>query len=305
MTKHPSPHENRFGVGVLAVLLASMLSSIGWIFEGEAVARLAPLPIACVCHLLGGAALVVWGAFVRRKLKRRILPDIFRSSFILYSVFRSGLISLLFAYCLTLSSSTKIMFLTKVEPYLVLLIQVLFYGHRTTMTHIVLLAIHLVGAVVLSTGGALSLSVDTVGDLLLLVGVFANAVLYAPSQRFAHEMGVLSAGGFSQLIGGLALAPFMLIWYADMFSSTPEFVVGWKYAVATVLVFHILATALWFLSLKEIPAWLASALRCVGPVIAAPIAWFVFDKPLTGVQTLGACVVVATSLWMVVLERRR
>jgi drug/metabolite transporter (DMT)-like permease len=91
----------------------------------------------------------------------------------------------------------------------------------------------------------------------------------------------------------------------DSYLGTSEHVVGWYYTLATVAVFYVLSTALWFFSLKEVPAWLASALRCVGPVIAAPIAWLFFNQGLTLLQTCGALVVVATSLWMVVLERRR
>jgi drug/metabolite transporter (DMT)-like permease len=87
--------------------------------------------------------------------------------------------------------------------------------------------------------------------------------------------------------------------------GTTEHLIGWYYALATVVVFYVLSSGLWFFSLKEVPAWLASALRCVGPVIAAPIAWIVFDQRLTTLQMFGALTVVGTSLWMVVLEQRR
>ncbi len=295
--------QERFLAGIFAILGASMLSSIGWIFEGEAIVRLAPLPVICVSSLLGGSCLLVLGYFTGGRSLRGLLPAI-TLPFVAFSIIRSAVISLLFGYCLTLTSSTKTMFLTKIEPYIVLLIQMVFYGHRTTPAHLMLLLVHLAGAIVLSTGGSLTFSADTFGDLLILVAVTGNAALYGPSQRYAQQMGAMYASGISQIIGGIALVPFLLIVSPASYLGTSEHLIGWYYALATVALFYVVSTALWFFSLKEVPAWLASALRCVGPVIAAPIAWLVFGKGLTLLQTAGALVVVGTSLWMVVLERR-
>ena len=84
------------------------------------------------------------------------------------------------------------------------------------------------------------------------------------------------------------LAPFLLLLARDMFVPTPEHIAGWGYALATVLSFYVLSNALWFFSLKQVPAWLASALRCVGPVFAAPLAWILFDSRMNFVQISGA-----------------
>ena len=68
-----------------------------------------------------------------------------------------------------------------------LLIQIVWYNHRTSPQHLTLLAVHIVGAVLLSTGGEFKfkfrLSLDTLGDLLLFVAVVGNALLYIPTQR--------------------------------------------------------------------------------------------------------------------------
>lgn len=292
-----------FLVGLFAVIAASALSSVGWVLEEQAIARLTPLPVVCVSNLLAGVLLVAlglrWGKGTLVDAVRGVSPR-----FIIFSLVRCALVGLLFGYCLTLTISTKIMFLTKIEPYVVLLIQILFYGHRTSPAHLTLLAVHVVGAVILSTGGTVHLSADTLGDLLILVGVVMNAVLYAPSQKYSHQMGALYANGLSQLLGGLALLPFM-VWFASPHIGLSDVhLTGWAYVLGTVAVFYVASTSLFFFSLKEVPAWLASALRCVGPVIAAPIAWLVYNEPLTVPQTFGALIVVVTSMWMIVLEKR-
>lgn len=292
-----------FVVGLFAVIAASALSSVGWVLEEQAIARLTPLPVICVSNLLAGVLLIAlglrWGKGRFIDAARAVGP-----AFVMFSLFRCALVGLLFGYCLTLTISTKIMFLTKIEPYVVLLLQILFYGHRTSRAHLTLLGVHVVGAVILSTGGDVRLSSDTLGDFLIFVGVVMNALLYAPSQKYSHEMGALYANGLSQLLGGIALLPFMAWLSGDTIGFSEGHLVGWAYVVGTVAVFYVASTSLFFFSLTKVPAWLASALRCVGPVIAAPIAWLVYNEPLTLAQTFGALVVVVTSMWMIVLEKR-
>jgi probable blue pigment (indigoidine) exporter len=196
------------------------------------------------------------------------------------------------------------MFLTKIEPYIVLLLQIAFYGHRTTLLHVLLLAFHLFGALLLSTGGTITLSPDLLGDGLIFFGVLIHALLYAPAQHYSVKLGSLVASGSGQVLGGLFLLPFALIYAAQDFTLSPQHLTGWYYTLITVVVFYILSTALWFHSLKSVPAWLASALRCAGPVIAAPFAWYLYNQTLTRIQILGALTVIATSVIMVLLERR-
>lgn len=296
-------HPERFYLGVVALLAASVLSSLGWVFEGEAVQRVAPVAVICVSLILGGVSQLLIARVLGQKLVNPIgtLP---LKEFIAYSIIRTSILSTLFAYCLTLTSSSKAMFLTKIEPYIVLLIQIVFHGHRTTRQHITLLALHLIGALLLSTGGHFSFSRDLMGDALIFVGVIIHAALYQPSQKYSVKMGSLMASGVSQLLGGVVLLPIVLIWFNSAFELTPEQKIGWYYALLTVVFFYIASTGLWFYSLKAVPTWLASALRCAGPVVAAPFAWVFFNQNLTFVQTVGALVVVATSAIMVILEKR-
>lgn len=300
---HHAPATRYLG-SISALLCASALSSIGWIFEGEAMARLTPLPVTCVSLLLGGIILLCI-ARIGGELSHSARKIITSRGFLLFSLVRSAFLSFLFCYCLTLTTSTKAMFLTKIEPYIVLLIQIIWFHHRTTLQHLILLALHIGGAVLLSTSGTFQFSLDTLGDVLMFAAVAGNAALYIPTQRYTLSIGSSYAAGFSQLFGGLMLVPIVPLFSMDSFVLTEEHKIGWFYVLLTVLVFHVLSTGLWFASMRHVPAWLASALRSFGPVLAAPIAWVWFDKPLTGIQTVGACIVIITSAWMVVLERRR
>lgn len=295
--------QQQYTAGVVAVVVASVLSSLAWVFEGEAIERLSALSVVTSSLLCGGLLLCVVGWVSRARTLAVVLRAI-TPEFILYSLVRSSILTLAFGFCLTLTSSSKTMFLTKVEPYIVLLIQMVWYGHRTTPFHLTLLAVHLGGAVLLSTGGVFELSSAILGDLLILLAVVGNALLYGPSQRFARQLGASYASGLSQLLGGLVLLPFAL-WFcqADL-QLTPHHLTGWGYTVLTILVYYVGSTGLWFFALQQLPAWLASALRCVGPVVGAPLAWICFGHALGSLQVAGAFLVVTTSGMMVVHEQR-
>jgi drug/metabolite transporter (DMT)-like permease len=301
--KLPKMIRSEFFRSYLCLILASSLSSLGWILEAEAVAVLNPLVATTAALLCGGGLLCVFG-FIREPRELPELKQVFSAPFLIFAILRTGLISLLMCYSLTLTSGTKAMFITKIEPYIVLLISVVWFGHRTTIQHIALLTLHILGAILLSTGGRLIFSLDTLGDLLIIIGVFISAVFFIEAQRYSHTFGAVYAAALSQLLGGLALLPFALIFCWGRLGLSNEYLIGWYYLGLTTLFFYVLSTPLWFASIRRIPAWLASALRAFGPVAATPIAWFVFDKRLAPLQLLGALIVVVTSAWMVVLERR-
>ena len=298
-----TPTPERFYLGVVALLAASVLSSLGWVFEGEAVARLSPIAVVCVSLTLGGISQLAI-AFALGQRPTSSISSVSLKHFLAYSLIRTTILSTLMAYCLTLTSSSKTMFLTKIEPYIVLLIQILFYGHTTTRQHIFLLAIHLLGALLLSTGGHFTLSRDLIGDALIFIGVIIHAALYQPSQYYSFKMGSLFASGISQLIGGIVLVPFALLLARSALELTPENQVGWWYTLLTVVVFYVASTGLWFYSLRAVPTWLASALRCAGPIVAAPFAWLLYNQKLSFTQMMGALIVVATSALMVLIENR-
>lgn len=298
---HPAPNAG-FMLGVAAVIAASVLSSIGWVLEGEAVARLSPLAVACTSHLLGALCLL---SLARMRGPGPSL-DLIKAQglrLFFFGIIRNALCTLMFATCLTLTSSAKVMFLTKIEPYLILLVDWFVYRQRTEGRQIAILAVHILGAILLSTSGKVQLSGAVAGDLLLVTAIFINALYYRPAQRLAHEFGSMWASGLSQLCGGVVLLPLMLLFSSSHLSFTEGRAVGWGYVVGTVLVFYVASTSLWFFSLKSVPAWINSALRCVGPVVAAPIAWLVFNEVLTPVQLGGAAIVVGTSILMIVVER--
>lgn len=283
---------------LLAGVLGSVLSSIAWVTEQEAITRLSALTVAAVAPLVASLLMAPF------TLRYHTLPsrESFRrmaGPFLVVLLLRNIFGSLVFTAALVMTSSAKVMFLTKIEPYLVLFLHWVFYKERVPQRDLMLLLVHVFGAIILSTGGEFRLHIEQVGDVLVLLGILGNALTYRPGKQLAEALGPAVMATIGSFLAGILLLPFALYWHSEDFLMSAEHTVGFSYLLLTVVIFYIISSTLWFYSLQGVDAWLNSALRCVGPVVAAPIAWFAFGKVLTGSQAIGAAIVILTSLLLV------
>lgn len=283
---------------LLSGILGSVLSSIAWVTEQESVVRLSPLTVASVAPLLAGIAMAPFALRYHRIPSKEVLRR-YAKQFIAVMLVRNIFGILIFTSALLMTSSAKVMFLTKVEPYIVLFIHWVFYHERIPGRDLLLLLVHVFGAIILSTGGTFNFQIEQIGDVLVLLGILGNALMYRPGKQLAEEWG----SGFTNTVGsfltGVLLLPFALLWHFEDFALDPVRMTGFLWLLVTVLIFYIISSTLWYYSLKGMEPWLSSALRCIGPVVAAPIAWMYFDKPLGLTQLLGATIVVLTSMLLV------
>ncbi len=292
------------GKFLLAGILGSVFSSIAWITEQETLRYLSPLTVAAVAPLVAGILMAPYALRYHRvptrdEIRRLQMP------FLAVLLMRNIFGVLIFTSALTMTSSAKVMFLTKIEPYVVLFLHWLLYKERVPSRDMALLVVHVIGAVILSTGGEFRIHVEQLGDILVLIGIVANALMYRPGRMLAEAWGAGFVTTIGSLLAGILLLPFALYFHLDDFSLHGEHLTGYCYLFFTVIIFYIISTTLWFYSLKGIEPWLNSALRCVGPVVAAPIAWYFFAKPLTVAQIFGAFLVVLTSALLVKRARNK
>ncbi len=269
-----------------------MLSSLGWIFQGVAVLALTPLVVASVQGILAGVIYLIhlrWtGAKIPRALIRENARDLIEFTFL-----RSFLASILFCYALQTTDAIKIMFFTKLEPYFVIFWTWLLLGQKVSRYHGVLLAVHIWGAILLSTGARFNLTQSQWGDLMV---VGAEAILsysYLHAARLSKSLGAVHTNGISGLASGLALLPLAI--FTAPLAAWNIFTIGWLNLVIVVLLFNVFALTLWYAALRHIEPWLVSALRAVGPVLAAPLAWIFLGERLSSVQIGGAAIVLLTS----------
>lgn len=298
MSSEKTPDRNIHNRFLIAGILGSIFSSITWISEQEAVMRISPLTATALGPLLGSLVLAPYALRYRNLPSPKEILDLWKP-FAVVILWRNIIGSFLFISALVMTSSSKVMFLTKIEPYVVILLHWILYHEKVARKELILLLVHIAGAMLLSTGGAFSLSIEQLGDLLVFLGVLGNSLMYRPAKILADAWGsaiVSTLGGF---ISGVILLPFAILLCPQDFTTQAPKIVGYLYLFVSVILYYVLSSTLWFYSLRGLKPWLNSALRCVGPVVAAPIAWLLFQKPLTEPQICGAIIVILTSALLV------
>jgi drug/metabolite transporter (DMT)-like permease len=301
MISHPA-HPKR---GLLAALVSTVTSSLAWVYAANAVIVLGVCSTAFFERVLGVLLLIpiIWS--FRQKLPTLTELRPHQRTILIVALGRDVISTLLCQAALLYTASNKVMFLTKIEPYLVLLFGIVLHRTRLTMLSGALLSLHLIGALLLSFGDTgRTLRLDQIGDFLLLAGVIVNSCCYERSSQMARQFGALRSSLISQAVALPFLAILAFSIGNNIFNLAPaDFEIAVYNIFLTVILFSVIAITTWFYALRELPSWLVSALRSLGPVIAAPIAWIYYEQTLSQMQIIGAVFIIATSLALM-LEKR-
>lgn len=287
---------------IALAVASSVLSSIGWVFQGAAVGALDPLSVAAIQGILSGVVYFVY----LRPFRARIPTESLRRharELLIFILLRAVFGAILLNYALEVSGSIKVMFFTKLEPYFILFWMWLIQNKTIGRYHLALLLVHIAGAVLLSVGNDLQFGAAQFGDLLLVLamGMLSFSQLYV--SKLSQEVGPTHLNGLSSLASGLLLLlPALVISPVTVWNPLQ---IGWAYVLIVVLLFNVISMTMWYAALRYLEAWLVSAVRAVGPVFAAPVAWLLFGEMLTSVQIVGALIVLVTSAILAKDQRRR
>lgn len=278
--------------GLMFAILSPLFSSIATILQSGAVKLLHPLVVTSIGGLSGSMILFILIILSKEKINsqkiRHNIKDI-----TLMTVLRplAGATSL--AYGLSMTDGIKAIFFTKAEPYFVLLWHWLLKKEKINSRHLILLTIHIIGAIILSTGGILKFGSAQFGDLLVVLAMGLFALSYIYGSKLSNKLGAKVSNAIVLGLGGIILLPFTLA-----FSPLTELMnerLGWTYFVSYVILFNVIGLTLWFASLKTVKSWMVSALRSLGPIVGAPFAYFLFRETLSLIQIIGGIIVLITS----------
>lgn len=279
--------------GLIAAILSPFFSSVSTIFKSGAAKILTPLPVVGIGGALGSLILFIISKVRGEKISLRKI-ELHKKDFIAIVAFRFLLGELSFTYGLSQTSAAKAIFFTKIEPYFVLLLGWLFLKEKIEPKQLALLFVHLSGAVLLSTGGNfITFGKAQRGDLFIIIAMALFAVSYPFGTRLAKNVGSMTSSALALGLSSLIVIPLMFAFTPlDVLSYS---ITGWTYLIAYVLLFNVLALTLWFSSLKTVKGWMVSALRYIGPILGAPVAYFLFKDTLSPVQIVGALIILVTS----------
>ena len=280
--------ENYYGL--MAAVLSPFFSSVSTIFKSEAARELSPLIVVSFGGILGSIILFAVALFRKEKISKKLLKENIKDIGILV-LLRFILGEVVFTYGLVSTSAIKAIFFTKIEPYFVLILAWFLLKEKVKAKDLLLLTVHLFGAFLLSTGGFTL--VPHGGDLLVIFAMFCFASSYVFGKRVSHNLGSTLGNAIPMGIANLILFPLAIISSSsDIFSYSIK---GWEYLLIYVILFNVVALTLWFYSLKSVKGWIVSALRYIGPVLGAPVAYILFGQTLSPTQVMGAVIIIATS----------
>lgn len=278
--------------GLLFAIISPLVSGIATILLGGASKLLHPLVILSFGPLIGGIILALLLLSRGENFKAREIKESSKDLALLI-IFRQVIGWLLFVIALTFTDAIKAIFLTKVEPYFVLFWHWFLKKEKVEPRHLILLAIHISGAILLSTGGKFNvLGKEQLGDLLIIASMGTSSLSYIWATNVARKMGAIKTNSFMLLTAGLLFLPF-----APFVSPVSGWThpTGWVYLTLYAVLFSTIGLTFWFASLKTVKGWIVSALRALSPLLGAPFAYFLLGETLSIIQIIGGLIVLATS----------
>lgn len=273
-------------------IISPVLSSVLTIYKTRAI-KLLDVPTFLFFNALFGFITLL--AFFGLKKGKLDFNKIRKSKKELFSLISTRYIiaDIILVLGLSQTDAIKAIFFTKAEPYFVLFWHWLINHERIRSSHLALLAIHISGAVLLSTGGRFTgVGAPQIGDFAIIAAMGFYSYSYFPASKLVKTVGPQVSNMLGLLVAGIVFLPLLFVYSG---SHVFKFSEGWIYLVLQAVLLTSVSLTLWFASLKTVKEWMVSALRAVGPLVGAPFAFLFFGETLSTIQILGAGIVLTTS----------
>lgn len=179
-------------------------------------------------------------------------------------------------------------------PTLVLAFSAIFLKARVGRRELISLAVSYTGiAVVFGTemnyGG--DMSVIALGGLLVFLSATSYAAYLVAGSRLVRTLGSMRFTAYASIVAtGFVLGTFLPLRGASALLVQHD-----VYGLTVILALFCTVLPLWLMAegLKRIGPNRASLVACIGPIATMLMAWMFLDEPITGVQAIGAALVLA------------
>jgi len=281
------------GIAALALTVAM------WGMSGVAIKVVTVGGLVTALYRLWFAIPLLWLVMLWPGLRPRLDGRWLRASVIGGVLF--GIHQILYFSSLKLTSVVNVSLIGALQPALVLLVAGPLFGERVTARAVGWSLVALSGTVLVVLGAAHASEAALRGDLLAWVNLFAFTAYFLVSKRFRAHVGAWEYVIGMTTVAGLVMLTANLVTAQDL--SLPS-----RHDIAllvTIAVFpgtlgHVLSN--W--AHAHVTAFVASMILLAVPVIATAGAHFFLAEPVTGLQVLGASVVLA-AVGMIVASARR
>lgn len=188
-------------------------------------------------------------------------------------------------WSIKMTSVANATLLANFAPIFVTLGAAVLFGEKPARTFLVALALSIVGAVFLM-GASFQLNTQHfVGDLL---GI-ATAVFYGAYQLSVNRLRRrFSTGVIMAWVGMSATAGLFVVAVFSGEGLNPETARGWLVLIGLALVSHVAGQGLIAYAFGHLAASFGSLGLLLQPIVAAVLAWFLFEEALSAIQAAGA-----------------
>lgn len=176
-------------------------------------------------------------------------------------------------------------------PFFVPIFTYVLYRQKTSMTFFMAVLLAIAGSVLLSGGGIGLSGAHLEGDMLALFSalLFVGYALIVQRARQKYDAATVMLWtsisnacclGFAALGTGESLIPGTLQ--------------DWAVVACLALFVHTLGQGLLAYAMAQLSAALVTVTMLVSPIVSGVLAWFFFDEALSGVEVLGAVIVMSS-----------
>ncbi len=191
-------------------------------------------------------------------------------------------------YSIVMTTVANASLLLNVTPVFVVLGGWLLFRTRVTGTFMIGLATAMAGVAVLS-GASLALSrTHVLGDLLGVVTAMFYAAYQLTVERLRRRFSTITIMLYAMPVSAIVTLMVTLVSGETMVVMTPA---GWAVLVALAVGPQVLGQGLIAWALAHLPASFVSVSLLVQPIVAATVAWVLFDERIGVQQAVGAITV--------------
>lgn len=177
-------------------------------------------------------------------------------------------------------------------PTMVVVLSALFFGRRITRTEMLALALSYMGIALAFAHDMASQQENIVlGSTLIFGSALAYAFYLMGSGRIIARIGAMRFAAYVMLVAGMANILQFVVTHPVSALKLPVRV--YELSLAMAVVSTVLPTMLLAAGIRRIGAHSAALIGTVGPVTTIALAYVFLNEPISTMQILGSCLVLA------------
>lgn len=274
---------------VTVLLLGAACISVAPIFVR--VSEVGPSATAFYRLLLALPVLWLWMSRDQKQDHRHRRPQSWRDygRLMVAGLFFTGDISL-WHWSITLTSVANSTLLVNLAPIFVTLGGYLFFRERVTRIFVLGMVCAVIGMFVL-LGDSFTISPTHIfGDIIAIcAAVFYGAYILTVG-RLRSDFSTATVLTWTSAVSCIMLIPIVILTGESFAVLTLQ---GWLVLIGLALISHVIGQGLITYSLAHLPASFGSVGLLLQPVLAALLAWYLFQEALSTFQLVGGMIVLA------------